>query len=201
MEHVKKRDLALLFPQHKKNLRLRKDGSAVRDMFSNKKDRLNKCIKEWKTASPCQGVQCILKNKTSRPLEPSERKKKTSSNTFDLKPGDAFLWDKEGNHEKDKMRMLRLWKNKVPYSESLWTVWGIYEITSPREGGCPSRHHKLVMKNTQEAVKYMVFFCDPEFLPHRSHTQIQPAICFHLPHTLCRRSVRPCSGCKQSSLC
>lgn len=76
MEHVKKRDLVLLFPQHKKYLRLKKDRSAIRDMFSNKKDRENKCIKEWRTTLPCQGVQCILKNKTSMPLEPSERKKR-----------------------------------------------------------------------------------------------------------------------------
>lgn len=76
MEHVKKRDLVLLFPQHKKYLRLKKDRSAIRDMFSNQKDRENKCIKEWRTALPCQGVQCILKNKTSMPLESSERKKR-----------------------------------------------------------------------------------------------------------------------------
>lgn len=149
------------------------------------------------------------------------KERRTSSNAFVLKPVE------EVNHQKDETRMLKQWKYEATYPQSLWTARGIYEITSPREGGCPSRHHKLVVKNRLMSVKCYTCVLIAERgngfliwlrvslqykLHHSPNMDLIPIqqkpkymhttrLSFYLPHILCSRSVKPCWGCKQSWPC
>lgn len=39
----------------------------------------------------------------------------------------------------------------LPHPKSLWAIWVVDEVTSPRVGGGPSRHQELGIKNTSAA--------------------------------------------------
>lgn len=142
---------------------------------------------ERNTPLLCQGVRCILKNKTTKTLESSEGKEKKKSIMSNINRRRTLIFNSQV-----PLLGKEILNNSLAYPKSLRAVWRVNEVTSPRVGGAPSRHHELGVKNTLATVNIST-----------RQKSMDDSTCqsLCLPHTLCRRSVTPCWSCRPAWPC
>ncbi len=162
---------------------------------NRKSQEKNKRLKGWKCPYCVKKFDVFWKIKQpshSNHLE--ERRGEETISLFVFSQARRFVSLDRTGWTQVNQTVRRVVKNLLAYPMSLWAVWGINKVTSPRKGGGPSRHHELRVKTQQK-----------QLFQHFRSTLTLKDTGFKseniVPHTLWRRYIKPCWGCRQSWLC